>query len=337
MRTIPHSISRRGALKLGSAGALGLACAAARAQPAPSPLPAQARIFVGFAPGGSPDIVARRLAEQLSGKLAATVIVENRPGAGSRIALDAARQQPPDGLTLLLSPAGIVATNPHTFKKLNYDPFNDLTPIALTNTITFGFAVGPAVPANVRNVAQFAAWVKQQTGPVSFGSPAAGAPPHFIGDVLSRSLNLGLTHVPYRGAAPGFNDLFGGSIASMSVTLGDLVKHHENGKLRIIAVSGASRSAFAPTVATFEEQGVKGLNRDDWFGLYIGGKAAPDVVQRLSALTREVQTSKAYQDALRASYLDPAWSTPDELMERGRFDHAHWGPIVKASGFTADS
>ena len=329
-----HSIERRRALALLSISALGLAAPRAFGQ---ATLPAQARIIVGFAPGGAPDIVARRLADLLTGKLATTVIVENRPGAGSRIALDAARLLPPDGLTLLLSPAGIVTTNPHTYRKLNYDPAKDLTPIALTNTVSFGFAVGPAVPPSVRDVATFAAWVKTQSGAVAFGSPAAGAPPHFIGDTLSRSLKLGLTHVPYRGSAPAFNDLFGSSIAAVSVTLGDLVKHAEARRLRILAVSGAKRSGFAPDVPTFGEQGIKDLDRDDWFGLYVAGTAAPEVVQRLSVMTREVQTSAVYQKALRDSYLEPTWSTPQELEQRGRSDFDYWGPLIKASGFVADA
>lgn len=334
MTTHPHELRRRSIVAAAAVAALGLALPRARAQAA---LPAQARIFVGFPPGGSPDIVARRLAEQLSGKLATTVLVENRPGAGSRIAIDAARQLPADGLTLLLSPAGIVTTNPHTYRKLNYDPVKDLTPIALTNTLTFGFGVGPAVPPQVRDLATFAAWVKTQSGAVTFGSPAAGAPPHFIGDALSRSLGLGLTHVPYRGSAPAFNDLFGGQIAAISLSLGDLVKPAEAKRLRILAVSGDKRSPFAPDVPTFAEQGLSGLDRDDWFGLYVAGQALPEVVQRLSAITKEVQTGAAYQKALRDSFLEPVWSTPEELARRGRDDMAYWGPLIKASGFTADS
>lgn len=334
MKPTAFDPSRRALFGTAAALAACFSLPVARAQAA---LPAQARIFVGFAPGGSPDYVARRLAEQLSGKLASTVIVENRPGAGSRIALDAARQTAPDGLTLLLSPAGIVSTNPHTYSKLNYDPFKDLSPITLTNTLTFGFAVGPAVPASVTDVASFAIWAKAQTAAVAFGSPAAGAPPHFIGDALSRSLDLNLTHAPYRGAAPAFNDLYGGSIAAISVTLADLVKPAEAKKLRIIGVSGAKRSPFAPEVPTFGEQGIKGLDRDDWFGLYVAGSASPEVVQRLSALTKEVQTGAAYQKALRDSFIEPAWSTPAELDKRGRDDLAYWGPIIKATGFKADS
>jgi tripartite-type tricarboxylate transporter receptor subunit TctC len=335
MHLPPTALPRRSVLKLATGAMLAANTGWSWAQQ--GALPAQARIFVGFPPGGAPDIVARRLAQDLTGRLAQAVIVENRPGAGSRIALDAARQAPPDGLTLLLSPAGIVATNPHTYKRLNYKPFEDLTPITLTNTLTFGFAVGPAVPPQVRDVRSFAAWARSQPGTVAFASPAAGAPPHFVGDHLSRTLDLGLTHVPYRGSAPAFNDLFGAAIAAISITVGDLIVHHQAGKLRILGVSGMQRSPFAPAVPTFAEQGIKGLERDDWFGLYIAGKAAPEVVQRLSAITRAVQTGPDYQKALRERNLEPAWSTPEELDKRGREDLVHWGPIIKATGFEADS
>lgn len=332
--TIPlQPLTRRRLMTTAAASSLGLVIPSARAQS----LPPLARIIVGFTAGGSPDYVARRLAEGLTGKLAASVVVENRPGAGSRIALEAARQLPPDGLTLLLSPAGIVATNPHTYRKLNYDPIKDLSAITLTNTLTLGFAVGPAVPSQVRDLDSFAAWAKVQPGTIAFGTPAAGAPPHFIGDWLSRSLKLGMTHVAYRGGAPALNDLFGGSIASLSLTLGDMIKPAEVQRLRILAVTGNKRSEFAPNVPTFAEQGIKGLDRDDWFGLYVVGQAAPEVVQRLSAITKEVQGGAAYQKALRSNFLNPAWSTPSELAQRGQDDLAHWGPIIKASGFTADS
>jgi tripartite-type tricarboxylate transporter receptor subunit TctC len=326
-------MNRRRAMAAAAAGSFGLAFPSVRAQA----LPPVARILVGFTAGGSPDYVARRLAEGLTGKLAASVVVENKPGAGSRVALDAARQLPPDGLTLLLAPAGIVTTNPHTYRQLNYDPVKDLTPVALTNTLTFGFAVGPAVPPQVRDIAGFAAWAKTQSGTIAYGTPAAGAPPHFIGDWLSRSLKLGMTHVAYRGGAPALNDLFGGSIASLSLTLGDMIKPAEAKRLRVLAVTGNKRSEFAPDVPTFAEQGIKGLDRDDWFALYVVGQASPEVVQRLSTFTKEVQGGAVYQKAMRNNYLNPAWSTPQELAQRGQDDLAHWGPIIKASGFTADS
>jgi tripartite-type tricarboxylate transporter receptor subunit TctC len=143
--------------------------------------------------------------------------------------------------------------------------------------------------------------------------------------------------VAYRGGAPALNDLYGGSIASLSLTLGDLIKPAEAQRLRILAVSGSKRSVFAPEVPTFAEQGIKSLDRNDWFGLYVAGKAAPEVVQRLSAITKDIQTGDAYQKAMRSYFLEPAWSTPQELAQRGQEDLLYWGPIIKASGFTADS
>jgi tripartite-type tricarboxylate transporter receptor subunit TctC len=316
------------------AAAAGLAAPALAQQPA---LPPLARIIVGFPPGGAPDIVARRLAELLPGKLAQAVVVDNRPGAGSRIALDVARQSPPDGLTLLLSPAGIITTNPFAYSRLNYDPLRDLTPIALTTRVSFAFAVGPAVPAEVRDVASFATWVRARSGLVAFASPAAGAPPHFVGDFLSRSLQIELSHAAYRGSGPALTDVLGGNVAAICLTLGDLVQYSLSGRLRVLGVAGSGRSPFLPDAVTFAEQGVDGLDRDDWFGLYIVGQAAAPVVQRLSDITRQVQLGAAYQRTLRESFLQPEWSTPEELDRRGREDQAYWGPIIRASGFTADS
>jgi tripartite-type tricarboxylate transporter receptor subunit TctC len=295
-----------------------------------------ARIVVGFPPGGAPDIVARRLAELLAGPLARAVVVDNRPGAGGRIAVDVARQSPPDGLTLLLNPAGVLTINPFTYRKLNYDPLKDFTPLSLAAIVDFGFGVGPAVPPQVKDLAGFAAWAKMQPGPVNFGSPAAGAPPHFVGDALSRSLGLGMTHVPYRGGAPALNDLMGGQLTSVVLTLGDMVQHAKAGRLRLLAASGPGRSRFAPDVPTFAEQNVPGLDVRDWFGVYIAGQAAPEVAQRIGAIVRAALGSPAYAQALAVAGLEAASSTAAQLDQLARADQERWGPIVKASGFVAD-
>jgi tripartite-type tricarboxylate transporter receptor subunit TctC len=299
-------------------------------------LPDTARVIVGFPPGGAPDIVARRLADQLAGQLAKAVVVENRPGAGGRIAVDAARQAAADGTTLLLNPAGVLTINPHTYKKLNYEPFKDFAPLSLAAQIDFGFGVGSAVPAEVKTLADFATWAKANAGKVSFGSPAAGAVPHFVGDALSRALNLGMTHVPYRGGAPALNDLMGGTLPSLVLTLGDTVQHAKAGRLRLLAASGPARSKFAPEVLTFAEQGVKGLEMRDWFGVYIAGAPSPEVAARVGALVRAAAASPAYGAALASSSLEAASSGAAELDRLARADLERWAPIVKASGFVAD-
>ncbi len=300
-------------------------------------LPETARIVVGFPPGGAPDLVARRLADQLAGKLAKVVIVDNRPGASGRIAVDIARQSPPDGLTLLLNPAGVLTINPHSFKKLNYEPFKDFTPISLAAMIDFGFAVGPGVPPDVKTIADFAVWAKANPGKVTFGSPSAGAPPHFVGDVLSRSQGLGMTHVPYRGATPALNDLMGGQISALVLTLGDLIQQSKAGRLRILAASGPARSRFAPELPTFAEQKIAGLAQRDWFGVYVAGTPSPEVMSKVSTTVRAALASPEYSRALAVGGIEAASSTSQELDKLGRVDLDMWGPIVKASGFSADN
>lgn len=299
-------------------------------------LPATARIIVGFPPGGAPDIVARRLAEQLTGKLATAVVVENRPGASGRIAVDGARQAPPDGLTLLLNPAGVLTINPHTYKKLSYDPFKDLAPLSLAANIDFGFGVGPAVPPEVTDLAQFAVWAKANPGKVTFGSPAAGSPPHFVGDAVSRRLGLGMTHVPYRGGGAALNDLQGGQISAVVLTLGDMIQHAKAGRLRLLAASGPARSRYAPDLPTLTEQKVPGLEMRDWFGIYIAGTPAADVLARVAPIVRAAIASPAYAQGLATAGIEAAGSSPQDLDKLARADLDRWGPIVKASGFVSE-
>ena len=333
---------RRAALKLAATGAAtaalwALGLDAAQAQTADASLPDSARILVGYPPGGAIDLVARRLADSLSGKLARTVITDNRPGAAGRIAVDLAMQSPADGSTLLMCPSGVLTINPHTYKKSNYDPFKDFTALSLAALVDFGFAVGPAVPADVGNLAEFAAWARKQgPGKVSFGSPAAGAPPHFVGDVLSRHMNLGLTHVPYRGGGPALNDLMGGQIHALVLSLGDLVQNARAGKLRLLASTGPRRSPFSPELPSFAEQGVPGLEVRDWFGVFIVGKPAPAAAARASALVREALASPAYVRGVNALSIEPTSSTAQEVDRLVQEDYRRWGAIVKASGFVAD-
>ena len=326
-------ITRRQLVQLGGLSLLGTAAwPPALAQT----LPDTARILVGFPPGGAPDIVARRLSEMLAGKLAKVVVVENKPGAAGRIAVDAARQSPADGTTLLLNPAGVLTINPHTYKKLNYDPFKDFAPLGLTTVIDFGFGVGPAVPPEVKNIADFAKWAKANRGKVTYGSPAAGSPAHFVGDSLGRALDVEMTHVPYRGGGPALNDLMGGQVSSVILTLGDMVEHQKAGKLRLLAGTGPARSRFAPELATFSEQKVPGLDVRDWFGLYIAGTPSAEVLARVVPAVRAVTSSPQYAQALAVSNLEGASSTPAELDKLARADLERWAPLVKASGFVAD-
>jgi tripartite-type tricarboxylate transporter receptor subunit TctC len=248
------------------------------------------------------------------------------------IAAEAVAKSVADGYTLFLCTSNLTS-NPAVFARLPYDTLRDFTPIVIVYSSPTVLFTGPDQPfRTVRDVVE-AARRKPGLAASTSGVATSG---HFATELFMRKYGIELTHVPYRGAAPAFNDLYGSSIAAISLTLADLVKPAEAKKLRIIGVSGAKRSPFAPEAPTFAEQGLKNLDRDDWFGLYIVGQPSLEVVQRLSALTKEVQTGAVYQKALRASFLEPAWSTPAELDKRGHEDLAYWGPIIKATGFKAE-
>lgn len=300
-------------------------------------LPDTARLLVGFPAGGAPDYISRNLAQALTGKLAKSVIVDNRPGAAGRIAVDLARQAPADGTTLLLNPAGVLSIYPHSYRKLNYDPFKDFQPLSLAVTIDFGFGVGPAVPPEVKTFADFVVWAKANSGKVTFASPAAGAPPHFVGDVLSRALDLGMTHVPYRGGTPAMSDLMGGQVSAIVLTLGDMIEYHKAGRLRLLAATGPSRPKFSPQTPTFAELKVPSLDLRDWYGVYIAGNPPAELQARLAAVVREAVASQGFTLAMLKSNLEATPSSPQELDKLARRDLERWGPIVKASGFVADN
>ncbi|MBO9645497.1 MAG: twin-arginine translocation pathway signal protein, partial [Pseudacidovorax sp.] len=207
-------------------------------------------IVTGFAAGGTSDTICRRVAQKLQPDYAKAVVVDNRTGAGGQIAINYIKARPADGTTMLQTPTSMLTIYPHIYKKLSYDPQTDLTPVSLGCVFDFGFAVGPAVPASVKNVADFLAWAKANPTGANFGSPAAGSTPHFVGVLIGKSAGVELKHVAYRGTQPAMLDLLGGNISAGSGPLGDITQHLSTGKVRILSVSGTKRNRFAPDVPT---------------------------------------------------------------------------------------
>jgi tripartite-type tricarboxylate transporter receptor subunit TctC len=214
---------------------------------------------------------------------------------------------------------------------------NDVTPASLGATFDFGFAVGPAVPASVRDIPEFLAWCKANPSLANFGSPAAGSVPHFIGVLIGRSAGVDLKHVPYRGTQPAILEMIGGQIQAVSGPVGEFTQHVAAGKCRLLATSGAQRNKFAPTVPTLVEQGLKDMAYNEWFGFYLPAKAAPDVLQRANAALRVALADKEVVDGLAVMGLEAKSSSPAELAAMLKADTERWGPVVKAIGFTADS
>ncbi len=330
-KTTNFHLSRRHALGL-AAGAL-----AASTLPAPAQLVrGVGRIIVGFPAGGPTDTLARRLAESLRGTVAESFVVENRPGASARLAIAALMEAAPDGRTMLVSPDAMFTIYPSVYKRLAYNPATDVTPVTPATYATFALAVGPMVPAEVRDVAGFIAWAKANADKAAFGSPAAGSTPHFMGELLIASAGVQLRHVPYRGSTPAIQDLIGGHVASTITPIGDYMPHVAAGVLRVIGVADRERSAFLPNTPTFAEQGFAQVVGRDTFGCFMPKGAPADLAARIAGFVADAVKVPATRDTLRAVGQEPFSLTPPEYaayLERAR---ANWAPIVKASGFSLD-
>ena len=309
----------------------GIFSAAAQSQPTPE----LARLLVGFPPGGSTDNVARRLAERLRGTYAANVLVENKPGAGTQIAVSALKDATPDGNTLLLSPPAPFSVYPHTYSKLPY-AVEDVLPTSMVCTFPFALAVGPAVPNSVRTLQDFVAWAKANPGKSNFGSPASGSTPHLVGSVLGKLAGIDFTHIAYRGDAPGLQDLMGGQVAAYSTVLGSYLPHIKSGRLRLLAVSGTERSSFAPDLPTYREQGFA-LDMTEWFGVFVPARTPTATVQRVADAMRAAVAQPDFVRGLAEFGMTARSSTPQELATRLRAEAEQWRVHVKNIGLTADT
>jgi tripartite-type tricarboxylate transporter receptor subunit TctC len=236
----------------------------------------------------------------------------------------------------LQTPTSILTIYPHIYKKLPYDPLTDLTPLSLACLFDFGFAVGPMVPATVKTVPEFLAWAKANPSGANFGSPAAGSTPHFIGALAGKNGGVELKHAAYRGTQPAMLDLLGGNIAAVSGPIGDITQHLPTGKVRILGVSGAKRSRFAPDVPTYEEQGIKNMTHSEWFAFFLPANTPAPIVARLNAAMKFALSQKDVIDGLATFGLEATASSPAELTDIIKKDTAKWAPIVKQVGFTAE-
>lgn len=295
-----------------------------------------ARILTGFPAGGTVDAVARRVADKLRGSYAKVILVENKPGAGGRLAVDELRRSVPDGATLLITPAAMITLYPHLYSKLGYG-LDDVNPVAGATSVVFGLGIGPGVPDSVKTLNDFLAWAKANPAKAAYGSPGAGSPPHYLGALLEKESGVALNHVPYRGTVPGIQDLLGGQVPSFSGPIGDYLPHVKSGKLRVLATSGPRRSRFLPDVPTFTELGFKALEQVEWYGFFLPGKAAADTVQRAAQAIRAAMAASEMTEGLAQYGLEVAFTSSAELAKAVKEEHAAWAPIVKRVGFTPES
>lgn len=325
-------MNRRPLLALALAGAVifaGLLSTQAQAQSDRT-----VRLLVGFAPGGSADIAARLLAERMGAELKQSVVVENKPGAGGRIAAEQLKNAAPDGNTLMLAPIVVPVLAPLVFSKLPYDAQVDFAPVAHVANFQFGLSVNATHPA--KSVSDLVAWFKTHPQQANFGSPAPGSLPHFFGVMLARGAGLDLVHVPYNGGGPLMNALVGNQVSSGIDTLVDQIEMHRGGKTRIIATSGAARSPLLPEVPTFAEAGLKGVEGASWFAVYAPAKTPDAQVRSINAAINKALAAPEVKEKFAKLGLEPAGGSPADLAALMKRDTDRWAPVVKASGFRAD-
>ena len=325
------SFNRRDFLAAGTAAAASIGFSGnTLAQAAPESV----RLFVGFPGGTTPDVLARKVGDQLTKGYARAAIVDNRLGAGGQLAVVATKGAAADGSTVLLTPMSMLGVFPHTYKKLPYDPEADLTPVAMGATFEYGIAVGPAVPDSVKDIRDLIAWYKANPTRANMASPSAGSTLHFVTVMLGRAAGVDITHIGYRGSPPAIADMLGGTMPALCAPLGSFFNQP---KLRVVGTSGAKRSRFTPNVPTLVEQGFKDLVFEEWYGFFLPAKAPTDVVNRLNSALRSALAEKDVVETLATFGLEPAPSSPEQLAAALRADHQKWRGIVKSIGFTADS
>jgi tripartite-type tricarboxylate transporter receptor subunit TctC len=330
MNTKGLFLSRR---RLLTASAAGLAFGATGIVPQSFAQPGgrTTRILVGFPAGGAVDFVARLLANEIRDS---AVIVENRSGAGGRLALEGLKSSIADGSTMILTPAATIVVYPHIYKALKYDAFADFTPITKVCDFAYLLAVGPMMPGYVKTLIDFIAWCRANPGRATYGTAGAGTPMHFTGVMLSRTAGFELTHVPYQGAAPAVQNLLGGQIAAAILPIHDVLSHIQSGKVRALTTTGPRRSSWLPEVPTVKEAGYPSLEFLDWVGVFLPAKTPAERADNLDRAIREVLQKKETEAALTKLSFQIAGDSQVDFARLIKSEFQRWHSIVQASGFT---
>jgi tripartite-type tricarboxylate transporter receptor subunit TctC len=309
-----------------AAALLALAAGIAHAQGSEAPL----RIVVGYAPGGSTDRVARIVGDKLQAKLGTTVIVENKTGAGGRLAAQQVKATPAGQNVLMVGNPAVMVVAPLVFKDNGYDAERDFVPVSHVNDYEFGLAVATAVP--VRELSHLLAWLRANPEKANFGVPATGSLPHFFALMTGDKAGVKAQVVGYRGSGPLVTDLLGGQVPVAFDTFETLLPQHEAGKLRVLASSGAKRSPFAPKVPTFREAGLD-LVATGWNAFFAPASMPAERVARYAAAIREVMRDPDTQRRFADAKMTPVVSTQAETEAMLKKYRAQWGPVVQKSGY----
>ncbi len=288
-------------------------------------------ILVGYPAGGGSDILARTLAEVIAPMLGRTVIVDNKAGAGGRIAATMLKSAPADGSMVMVAPNGLTSIQTLVYKdQIKYDFAKDFAPVAKLAATDLALAV--SADLKIADAAALSAWVKANPAKASFGSPAAGGLPHFAGLLLGRALGVELNHIPYKGGAPTALAVAAGEVPMGVSAIDDFVKLEQAGKLKIVGSMGAARSPVSPQVPTLVEQGIK-LQAAGWSAMWAPAGTSADKLQEISAAVQKALQMDSVKQKLATSYSTPDYLPPAELSKLQQAEWEQWAPVVKASGF----
>lgn len=311
-----------------TATCLGLSPAAAQAWPA-KPV----RILVGFAPGGAMDIVARTLAQKIAGPLGQPVVVENKPGAASNIAIRQLIDSPPDGYTIMLVANGISA-NPFLYTQQPFDPNTDITPVTLVARLPVVLAASAS--SDLDSLKKVIETAKAKPGSISYGTPGSGSTPHLAVEAFTRAAGIQLTHVPYKGGSPAITDVLGGQLPLVAVNAVEVLPHVKAGKLKVLAAFSAERVSTLPDAPTIAESGFPGFEASVWHAVIAPKGTSPEVVKRLNAEVHKALADPEVQARFAGLGAVPTPTTPQELAALIRSEYERYGKLIREGNIKAN-
>jgi len=285
------------------------------------------RFLVGFAPGGSTDIVARMIAQEMSRTIGQQVIVDNRPGAGGNIAAELTAKAPPDGHTIFACTTGVFAIQPFLYAKLPYDPNKDIVPVTQTGSLPYIVVVHPSLP--VRNIREFTAFARTRPGQLNFASSGVGTASHLSAEYFRSAAKLDLVHVPYKGTGQAMGDLLAGQVVLMFDQPVSSLPQVKAGKLKVLGITSGKRFPTLPEIPTVAEQGVTGFEAISWAGACAPGGTPREIVQRLYTEIAKVLQIPDIRTRLLQDGIEPVGSTPEQFLEHTRREAQKWGKVVR--------
>ena len=292
------------------------------------------RLIVPYPPGGSADILARAIGQKLADGIGQSVVIDNRPGAGTAIGAEAAARSAPDGYTIMLGTVSSHAINPALNPTLKYDPVKDFAPVSLVASIPFALVVHPSLPVNT--VKELVALAKAKPAALNFSSAGNGTSNHLAGELFKSMTGTYMVHIPYKGSAPALNDLIAGQVQLMFDLVLTTAPHVRSGAVRAIAVTGRERSSALPGVPTVAESGVPGYEVSAWFGFFAPAGTPAAIVTALNAETVKAMRLPDLRDRLASQGADAVTDTPEQFAAYVKEELGKWTRVVKASGMKAD-